>query len=161
MNPRAQMRDPITLADHQASRWIAEPLHLLDCCLVSNGGIAVIVTSPSAPRELRQPPVHVLGCGQGHPGYPMEHGVDFGLAIGARQSGATALRMAGHHAGRCRHLRALRLLHLSPSCVTLEDYGFCAKGEGGPFAATANWDPAARCRPTPAAASCRAITCGA
>ena len=44
-NPIAQMRDPITLEDHQNSRWIVEPFHLLDCCLVSNGAVAVVVTT--------------------------------------------------------------------------------------------------------------------
>ena len=50
LNPAAQLREPITLADHQASRWIVEPFHLLDCCLVSNGGIAVLVTYGGAGR---------------------------------------------------------------------------------------------------------------
>ena len=69
-NPLAQMREPITLADHQASRWIAEPLRLLDCCLVSNGGVAVLVTSAERAAHLPQPPVHILGWAQSHPGYP-------------------------------------------------------------------------------------------
>ena len=56
MNPRAQMRQPMTLADYHASRWVVEPLHLFDCCLVSNGGVAVIVTSAERARDLRQPP---------------------------------------------------------------------------------------------------------
>ncbi|MGH3305686.1 MAG: thiolase family protein, partial [Streptosporangiaceae bacterium] len=60
LNPAAQQREPITLADHRASRWIAEPLRLLDCCLVSNGGIAVIVTTAERAAGLAQPPVHVL-----------------------------------------------------------------------------------------------------
>src|SRR6266496_2330820 len=53
MNPRAQFRDPITIEDYHASRWIAEPFRLLDCCVVSNGGIAVIVTSAEDRKSTR------------------------------------------------------------------------------------------------------------
>ena len=77
------------------SRWVVEPLHLLDCCLVSNGGAAVIVTTPGAGADLAQPPVHVLGWGQAHPGYVLERGSDFGLVTGAAASGPAALAMAG------------------------------------------------------------------
>ncbi|WP_433507548.1 hypothetical protein ACQP04_14460 [Pseudonocardia halophobica] len=68
MNPRAQFRDPLTLEQYHASRWITEPFHLLDCCLVSNGGIAVVVTSAERAAGLARPPVHVHGWGQAHPG---------------------------------------------------------------------------------------------
>src|SRR5664279_2713327 len=63
-NPLAQMRTPMTIEEHQSSRWVAEPFHLFDCCLVSNGGVAVIVTSAERAAALRQPPVYVLGWGQ-------------------------------------------------------------------------------------------------
>jgi len=66
MNPDAVMRTPITIEDHQSSRWIVEPLHLFDCCLITDGGVAVLVTSPERARDLRQPPVSLLGMGQGH-----------------------------------------------------------------------------------------------
>ena len=68
-NPIAQMRDPITLEDHQNSRWIVDPFHLLDCCLVSNGAVAVVITTAERARHLPQPPVYVWGWGQCHPGY--------------------------------------------------------------------------------------------
>ena len=68
-NPTAQFHDStLTLDDYHRSRWIVEPFHLLDCCLVSNGGAAVIVTSAERARDLRQPPVYLWGFGQGHPG---------------------------------------------------------------------------------------------
>ena len=69
-NPLAQMRDPITLEDHQRSRWVVEPLHLLDCCLVSNGGVAVIVTGAERARDLAQPARTRLGLGPGPPRAP-------------------------------------------------------------------------------------------
>jgi acetyl-CoA acetyltransferase len=132
MNPIAQMRDPIALEDHQSSRFIAEPLHLLDCCLVSNGGVAIVVVSPERAAALAQPPVHVLGYGQCHPGYTMERGSDFGLVTGARRSGADAMAMAGIGPDDV-DVREIYDCYTYTTLVTLEDYGFCAKGEGGAF----------------------------
>ncbi len=94
LNPVAQLREPITLADHQSSRWIVEPFHLLDCCLVSNGGIAVIVTTAERAAALAQPPVHVLGWAQSHPGRYLRRNPDFGLVSGAATGGPAALAMA-------------------------------------------------------------------
>ncbi|MGW0948905.1 thiolase family protein [Streptomyces sp. NPDC002623] len=135
MNPRAQFRAPITVEDHQASRLIAEPLHLLDCCLVSNGGIAVIVTTAERAAHLRRPPVHVLGWAQAHPGYPMHRGSDFGLVSGAAQAGPAALKMAGVTLDDV-DVAELYDCYTFTVLLTLEDYGFCAKGEGGAFAAS-------------------------
>src|SRR5690606_5982919 len=66
LNPQAVMREPITVEDHQASRWIVEPLHLLDCCLVSDGGVCIIVSSAERARDLRQPLVLLSGIGQAY-----------------------------------------------------------------------------------------------
>ena len=134
-NPRAQLRDPITVEDHQASRVIAEPFHLLDCCLVTNGGIAVIVTTAERAAHLRRPPVHVLGWAQSHPGYPMHQSSDFGLVSGAAQAGPAALKMAGVSLGDV-DVAELYDCYTFTVLLTLEDYGFCAKGEGGAFAAS-------------------------
>lgn len=140
MNPVAQLREPISLADHQSSRWIAEPLHLLDCCLVSNGGAAVVVTSAERARDLAQPPVHILGWGQGHPGQTMERGSTLGLRTGAVISGRTALGMAGVKPSDVDLLQ-LYDCYTYTVLVTLEDYGFCEKGEGGPFVADGRTGP--------------------
>jgi acetyl-CoA acetyltransferase len=131
MNPAAQMREPITLADHQASRWIVEPFHLLDCCLVSNGGIAVIV----ADRAVAQPPVHVLGWAQSHPGRYLRRNPDFGLVSGAAEAGPAALAMAGLNVTEVDILE-LYDCYTFTVLITLEDYGLCGKGEGGPFVAS-------------------------
>jgi acetyl-CoA acetyltransferase len=131
-NPRAQMRDPMTLADHQASRWIADPFRLLDCCLVSNGGVAVIVTSEARARSLAQPPVHVLGWAQSHPGRLFDRDEDFGLVTGAARSGPAALGMAGVTLSEV-DVAELYDCYTFTVLVTLEDYGFCEKGEGGAF----------------------------
>jgi acetyl-CoA acetyltransferase len=134
-NPRAQLRDPITLADHQNSRWIVEPLHLLDCCLVSNGAVAVVVTSADRARALRRPPVYILGWGQGHPGQQMARGSSFGLATGAAISGPAAMRMAGIGPADVTMCQ-LYDCYTYTVVISLEDYGLCAKGDGGPFAAS-------------------------
>ncbi len=132
MNPLAQMRTPITLDDHHSSRIIADPLRLLDCCLVSNGGAAVIVTAAERAGDFAQPAVHVQGFGQCHPGYTAEAGSDFGLVSGAAISGRTAMTMAGI-APADVSLCELYDCYTYTTLISLEDYGFCAKGEGGPF----------------------------
>jgi len=134
-NPRAQLRDPLTIAEHQDSRWSVEPLHLLDCCLVSNGSIAVVLTSADRAAGLRRRPVHVWGWGQGHPGHQLERGSEFGLRTGAVTAGRAALGMAGIGAGDVT-MAQIYDCYTYTVVVTLEDYGFCAKGEGGPFAAS-------------------------
>ncbi|WUH96253.1 thiolase family protein [Spirillospora sp. NBC_00431] len=139
-NPLAQMREPITLDDHQSSRWVSEPLHLLDCCLVSNGAIAVIVTGADRARDLARPPVHLWGWGQGHPGHRRERGSGFGLTTGAAASGTAAMKMAGITVADI-DVCELYDCYTYTVLVSLEDYGFCAKGEGGAFAASGALGP--------------------
>jgi len=132
LNPRAMQRTPITLEDYHNSRWIVEPLHILDCTLVSNGGVAVIVTSAERARDLRQPPVYVVGMGQGHPGNPRRGEFENEVNTGAVFARDTAFRMAGigvEDVNVCE----LYDCYTYTTLVTLEDYGFCKKGEGGAF----------------------------
>jgi len=133
MNPRARFRDSITIDDHQNSRWVAEPLHLLDCCMVSNGGVALVVTTTERARDLAQPPVHLWGAAQAHPGYTMARGCEFGLVTGAAVSGPAAMSMAGI-APSDVDVCEIYDCYTYTALVTLEDYGFCAKGEGGALA---------------------------
>lgn len=132
MNPLAQMREPITLDDYHASRWIIEPLHLLDCCLVSNGAVAVIVSPADQAKDMPQPPVYVHGMGQGHPGDHNRAGSDWETRTGARLAAETAYSMAGVSPSDI-DICELYDCYTYTVLVTLEDYGFCAKGEGGPF----------------------------
>jgi acetyl-CoA acetyltransferase len=143
MNPLAQLRTPITLADHQASRWIAEPLHLLDCCLVSNGGVAVVVTAADLAPDLPNPAVHVLGWGQSHPGYGQMHSDRFGLVTGAAEAGPAALQMAGVGLEDIDFME-LYDCYTYTVMITLEDYGVCGKGEGGPLVASGILGPAGK-----------------
>jgi acetyl-CoA acetyltransferase len=140
MNPRAQMRRPMTLGDYHASRWVVEPLHLFDCCLVSNGGVAVIVTSAERARELRQPPVYLRGFGQCAPGNPARAERDPAVHTGASTSGERALAQAGIELADIDVLE-LYDCYTYTVLVTLEDYGFCPKGEGGPFVADGKLGP--------------------
>jgi acetyl-CoA acetyltransferase len=130
-NPAAQFHDtPMTIEDYHQSRWVVEPFHLFDCCLVSNGGLAVIVTSAERARDCPRPPVYLLGMGQGHPGGdPVET-----LTSGAPLAKATAFAMAGV---TLNDIDVVELYdcYTFTVVVTLEDYGFCKKGEGGPLVA--------------------------
>ena len=131
-NPLAQLRQPLTITEHQESRWIAEPLHLLDCCLVSNGAIAVVVTAAERATDLPHPPVHVWGYGQAHAPRQMRAGSQWGLVTPAARSGSQAMRMAGIGVDDV-DVAELYDCYTYTVLVTLEDYGFCAKGEGGEF----------------------------
>jgi acetyl-CoA acetyltransferase len=140
LNPWAQMRTPLTLEEHQNSRYIVEPLHLYDCCLVSNGGVAVIITSAERARNLKQPPVYIQGFGQAAPGDNQRTDQEPGIYTGAKQSGERALKMADIT------LKDIDICEIYDCytytvLVTLEDYGFCEKGEGGAFVADGKLGP--------------------
>ena len=132
MNPAAQMNKPMTLDDHQASRLVAEPFHLFDCCLVSNGAVAVIMTTAERAKDLRQPPVHLKAATQAAPGDNQTAGREPGIVTGAKQAGEQAFALAGITRDDVDILQ-LYDCYTYTVLVTLEDYGFCAKGEGGAF----------------------------
>jgi len=131
MNENAMMRDPITIEDVLQSRWIAEPLHLLDCCLVTDGGGAVVVASARMAQRTRKQPIWVLGHGETHTHYSISSMPDL-TATGAVRSGQTAFAMAG-----VRH-DEIDVTEIYDSftitvLLTLEALGFCQPGEGGAF----------------------------
>lgn len=132
MNPMAQMTKPMTLEDHQASRLVAEPFHLFDCCLVSNGAVAVVMTTAERAKDLRQPPVHLKAATQAAPGDNQSAGREPGIVTGARQAGEQAFALAGITRDDVDILQ-LYDCYTYTVLVTLEDYGFCEKGEGGAF----------------------------
>jgi acetyl-CoA acetyltransferase len=137
LNPTAQMHGtPMTMEDYHRSRWVVEPFHLFDCCLVSNGGLAVIVTSAERARDLAKSPVYIWGMGQGHPGGDAAET----LASGAGLAKQLAFRMAGV---QLTDIDVVELYdcYTFTVLVCLEDYGFCAKGEGGPFVADGKTAP--------------------
>ena len=131
-NPNAKYRDPITVEDVLASRIISSPLHLLDCCIISDGAGARVLTSVERARDLAQPPVVILGGAEA----VQHHGIgrrDL-LDIAARQSGPLALERAG-----VRHADIdMAMIYDSYTITvlaTLESLGFCKPGEGGAFCA--------------------------
>ena len=130
LNPHAKMRQPITVDDVLSSRMISTPLHLLDCCIISDGGGAIVVTSSDRAKDLAQTPVEVLGCGEAvtH----QEIGQSNLLQIAAKQSGDKAFAMAGVE----RSDIDMAMIYDSFTITvlaTLENLGFCAPGEGGDF----------------------------
>ena len=131
LTPNAVAKTPITLADHQASRMVSDPFHLLDCCQITDGAGAVIVTSAERARALAQPPVYVLGLGQ----HTTHAEVQYARSM-TSVAMAGAARQAYAMAGLGPHdidVAELYDCFTSVVLVTLEDYGFCKKGEGGPF----------------------------
>jgi len=136
--PKAMKRDPITLEDYFNARMIAEPLCLLDFCLETDGAVAVITTSTERARDLKQPPVPVIAAAHG--GHK-----DWGRAFSWMGMPRETFASSGHAAIADRLYQragvtaadidvALIYDHFSPMVLMqLEDYGFCAKGEGGAF----------------------------
>ncbi|MCH8948757.1 MAG: lipid-transfer protein, partial [Chloroflexi bacterium] len=135
-NPRAFFREPITVEDVMSSRLIADPLHLLDCSLETDGACAVIVTSAERARDLRQPPVYIAGAAQGMgPRHYMMNGLmykddpfDMPPLYAAKDVYASA--------GMEPNDVDVALLYdvFSPMVLwQLEAYGFCQRGEAGAF----------------------------
>jgi acetyl-CoA acetyltransferase len=133
MNDNAVMKKPITLADHQASRMIADPFRLLDCSLESDGGCAFIVSSAEAARDMRQPRVLVSGIAEGHPDSPnaITQRGDM-TRLGIAKAAPRAFAMAGATPADMQVAEIYDCFTWVVLCQ-LEDIGFCAKGEGGAF----------------------------
>jgi len=130
-NPAAQKRELITVADVIASRPIADPLRLLDCSLVSDGGAAIVLTAAERAGDLPQRPVYLLGAGEGH-GHEHISQARSLTHSAARESGERAYAMAGLGPGDMDFAQLYDCF--TPTVlVELEDLGFCAKGQGGAF----------------------------
>ncbi|MCW2583402.1 MAG: transporter [Klenkia sp.] len=133
LNGRGLMTRPITLADHQASRMITDPFRLLDCSLESDGGAAFVVTSPERARDLAQTPVDLLGSAMGHPDSPSSITQRPDLTrVGVAKAAALAFEAAGVTHADIDVAEIYDCFTYIVLCQ-LEDLGFCAKGEGGPF----------------------------
>jgi acetyl-CoA acetyltransferase len=130
LNPHAKMRKEISVEDVLASRVISDPLHLLDCCIISDGGGAVIVTSVERARDLKKAPVVLRGSGEAvcH----QEVGSPDMLTIAARQSSENAFNMAGVTRDDIDFAMIYDSFTITV-LVTLENLGFCKPGEGGSF----------------------------
>ena len=131
LNPAAQMRKPISIEDVLASRMIADPLHLLDCSLVSDGGAAFIMTSAERAHDFKQKPVYLLGVGEGHSHEHVSQALNL-TSSAAKQAGERAYAMAGLGPKEV-DLAELYDCFTPVVIIELEDLGFCPKGEGGRF----------------------------
>jgi acetyl-CoA acetyltransferase len=131
LNSRARYRDPITVEDVLASPMQSSPLHLLDCCLVTDGAGAFVLTSAERARALARPPVYVLGAATCHDHSMISQMPDLTVTPGA-VSGANAFRLAGVKPSDVDVLMGYDSFTIT-ALLHVEDLGFCAKGEGGPF----------------------------
>lgn len=131
LNPKAFMRDRLTVADVLMSPIVSSPLHKLDCCLVTDGGGAVVVTSAERARRLRTRPVYVLGVGesQTHRGIT---GMSDLTVTPAVHSGRAAFEMSGLGPGDMNFAQLYDAFTIN-TILFLEDLGFCPKGDGGRF----------------------------
>ncbi|HEX5290052.1 MAG TPA: lipid-transfer protein [Streptosporangiaceae bacterium] len=136
VNPRAWFyQRPITLADHQASRWIAEPLRLLDCCQESDGAVAIVVTSAERARDLRHPPAVIRGAAQGSSPGQFVMTSYYRDELGLPEMGVVARQLwqqAGIGPADVR--TAVLYDHFTPYVLLqLEELGFCPRGEARHF----------------------------
>jgi len=134
-NPHALLREVVTVKEVVDSPMIADPLHRLDCCVVTDGGGAVIVARPEIARSLKRPVVNLLGAGESPKG---QAGGQLTLTTsGAAWSGKAAFEEAGVRPGDIRYASIYDSFTITV-LIQIEDLGFCAKGEGGKFVADGN-----------------------
>jgi acetyl-CoA acetyltransferase len=139
-NPRAAFRDPITVDDVLASRMVAYPFHLLECCLVTDGGGALVITSADRAGDFPKPPVYVLGTGESSETPMISQMVDFTESQMFRLAGQAAFAEAGITPADVGHLMIYDAFAHVP-IYGLEALGFVAKGEAGAFIAEGNTEP--------------------
>ncbi len=136
LNPRAVMHDagPITPEDVEASPMVCYPFNRLDCCLVTDGGGALVLTSAERARDLRKKPVYVLGTGEATAHRQVAMMRDFTTSDASVLSGKLAFAEAGLAPTDIDHLMLYDAFSFTPM-VFLEDLGFVGRGESGPFLA--------------------------
>ena len=134
-NPHAMLRDVVTVEDVVNSPMISDPLHKLDCCVVSDGGGALVVTRPEIARSLKRPIVNVLGAGEALKG---QEGGNIDLSYsGAVWSGPRAFEEAGVTPADIQYASIYDSFTITV-LMQLEDLGFCKRGQGGRFVADGN-----------------------
>ena len=134
LNPRAMLRDPISIDDVLSSRLVSWPFHLLDCCLVTDGGGAAIVTSAARARDLPKPPVYVLGTGECGTHQMVSQMPSFERWDAAIAAGQRAFAMSGTAHADIDVAQFYDAFTIVP-VLALESLGFCKAGEGGAFVA--------------------------
>jgi acetyl-CoA acetyltransferase len=141
--PRAMKRDLVTVEDVLASKLIAYPFHILECCLVTDGGGAIVVTSTARAADLDVQPVYVLGTGESAEHTIVSQMADFTSSRAFRDSGATAFAEAGLTTADIDHLMVYDAFAHVP-LFGLEDLGFVGRGESGAFVGEGHTSPGGR-----------------
>lgn len=131
LNPMAAKRDPLTVSDVLAAPMISDPLSRFDCCLVTDGGGALVMTRADAARDRKQMPVYMLGAGCAHWHRQIAMMPDL-TTTAATESGAAAYEMAGLGPKDMDVVQLYDAFTIN-TILFLEDLGFCPKGEGGRF----------------------------
>lgn len=134
-NPHAMLRDVVTIEDVMNSPMIADPLHRLDCCVISDGGGALVVVAPEVMKSLNRPRVRIRGAGEA-PKHQMGGQIDLTYS-GARWSGPAAFTEAGVAPADIKYASIYDSFTITV-LMQLEDLGFCEKGQGGRFVADGN-----------------------
>jgi acetyl-CoA acetyltransferase len=130
MNPKAIMYDrPLTYEEYFKSKWVAEPLRLVDCCLMNDGGRACVITSLERARDLKNPPVVIMGLGQHNPSYDIQQSITMDGSTGAKIAGQEAFKMAGITTDDIDACQIYDCFTYTVE-ITLQDYGFFGPGEG-------------------------------
>ncbi len=134
-NEHALLRDVVTVEDVVRSPIIASPLHRFDCCVITDGGGALVVVKPEIARSLNRPRIKVIGMGEAAKG---QYGGDVDLTYsGARFSGPAAFEMAGVKPADIKYVSIYDSFTITV-LMQIEDLGFCEKGQGGRFVADGN-----------------------
>jgi len=139
LNEKAWSRKALSIEDVLAAPLVCDPLGVRDCCLVTDGGGALVITSAERARDLRRPPVHVLGVAEAHSHRHISHMPDL-VRTAASESGARALAASGLGVADVDVLGLYDAFTITP-ILFLEDLGFCAKGDGGPFVQSGRLGP--------------------
>jgi acetyl-CoA acetyltransferase len=143
LNPRATFRTPLTVDDVLSSRMVAYPFRLLMCCLVTDGGGALVVTRSDRARDLAQRPIYVLGTGSSVETPMVSQMADFTSSRAFRVSGQQAFAEAGISHGEVDHLMIYDAFAHLPM-YGLEDLGFCERGEAAHLIAARHTAPGGR-----------------
>jgi len=134
-NPNAMLKNVVTVEEVVNSPMISDPLHRLDCCVVSDGGGALIVARPEIAKQLKRPKVKIIGVGEALK-HQMGGKIDLSYS-GARWSGKRAFEEAGVKPTDMKYASIYDSFTITV-IMQLEDLGFCKKGEGGKFVADGN-----------------------
>jgi acetyl-CoA C-acetyltransferase len=135
-NPHAMLPKVVTVEDVVNSPMVADPLHRLDCCVISDGGGALVITKPEIAKSLKRPLVKVIGTGEANKAQWGGRNLDLTYSAG-RESGKAAFEMAGVKPSDVKYASIYDSFTITV-VMQIEDLGFCKKGEGGKFVSDGN-----------------------